>query len=234
MPLRTIETFDAAQPASGCAFASVTPPCVAQRVCPSPVVALEPFEPARCLQVSERADRADVLEAALLEERDPGRVVAAVLEALEPLDEQRLALPRTDVSDYPAHVVRGSVNAKEPGGALRRAQPSSLSTSAAMLAHRLLCIFGIFRLGQDAHDGLGAGGPHEHAAACAELGVQPVGLLHDRRREVARVARPRRCAAPAGIAASPRRPPPACAPRARGRGGARPRARRRSRGFRAR
>ena len=35
------------QPASGWAFASVTPPCVAQRVCPRPVVAADPFVPAR-------------------------------------------------------------------------------------------------------------------------------------------------------------------------------------------
>ena len=51
------------------------------------------------LQVPERADRADVLEPARLEEGDPGRVVAAVLQALEALQQQRLALTRSDVSD---------------------------------------------------------------------------------------------------------------------------------------
>ena len=45
----------ARQPASGCAFASVTPPCVAQRVWPSPVVAVEPF--ARRAPSDCRADR---------------------------------------------------------------------------------------------------------------------------------------------------------------------------------
>ena len=64
----------------------------------------------------------------------PERVVAAVLQALEALEQERLALTRSDVSDDPAHE-NPLVNAKEPGGALRRAQPSSLSTSAAMLAH---------------------------------------------------------------------------------------------------
>jgi hypothetical protein len=46
MPLRTIESLSASQPASGCAFASVTAPCVAQRVWPRPVVAVEELVPA--------------------------------------------------------------------------------------------------------------------------------------------------------------------------------------------
>ena len=43
-------------------------------------------------QVLERADRAHVREALVLEERDPGRVVSAVFESLETLQEQRLRL----------------------------------------------------------------------------------------------------------------------------------------------
>ena len=72
------------------------------------------------LQVPERADRAHVVETISLEQRDAGGVVAAVLQALEALEEQRLALTRPDVSDDSAHEVV-SVNAKEPGSALRRA-----------------------------------------------------------------------------------------------------------------
>jgi hypothetical protein len=54
------------------------------------------------LQLAERSDRADVVEPAALEERDAGRVVAPVLQALEPLEKERLALTRPDVSDDPA------------------------------------------------------------------------------------------------------------------------------------
>ena len=46
MPLRTIEIVPVSQPASGCAFLSVTPPCVAQRVWPSPCLEVDPFGPA--------------------------------------------------------------------------------------------------------------------------------------------------------------------------------------------
>src|SRR5215207_2791125 len=58
----------------------------------------------RDLEVLQVADGADVVEPALLAQRDPGRVVAAVLEALEPLEEERLALPRPDISDDSAHL----------------------------------------------------------------------------------------------------------------------------------
>ena len=55
-------------------------------------------------QVLEVADRADVVESAGLTQRDPGRVVASVLEALEALEEQRLRRTGTDVPDDPTHV----------------------------------------------------------------------------------------------------------------------------------
>ena len=94
MPLRTIESFASSQPVSGCAFASVTAPCVAQRVWPSPVTAAEPsLRPARSFRFGERPDGARVLERAVGEERDAGRVVAAVLEALEPGEQQLLTRP---------------------------------------------------------------------------------------------------------------------------------------------
>src|ERR1700736_1240264 len=51
----------------------------------------------------EIADRADVVESISLEQRKPGRVVAAVFEALEALEEKRLACPRPDISDDSAH-----------------------------------------------------------------------------------------------------------------------------------
>ncbi len=55
------------------------------------------------LQVLEVADRTCVLEPVLLEEGDTGRVIAAVLEALEAVEEQVLAFTRSYVSDDPAH-----------------------------------------------------------------------------------------------------------------------------------
>ena len=55
------------------------------------------------LQVLEIADRADVVEAVILEQRKAGRVVAPVFEALEALDQKRLARSRPDVSDDSAH-----------------------------------------------------------------------------------------------------------------------------------
>ena len=58
----------------------------------------------RLLQEAEVADRADVVEARVLAKHDPGRVVAAVLEALEAVQEERLAGPRPHVSDDSAHL----------------------------------------------------------------------------------------------------------------------------------
>src|SRR5207248_9062176 len=56
------------------------------------------------LQEGEVPDGADIVEALVLTERDPGRVVAAVLEPLEAVEEKRLAGPRPDVSDDSAHL----------------------------------------------------------------------------------------------------------------------------------
>src|SRR5690348_924044 len=54
-------------------------------------------------KVREVADGADVVEPVLLEERKAGGVVTAVLETLEPLQEQRLRFTRPHVSDDSAH-----------------------------------------------------------------------------------------------------------------------------------
>src|ERR671922_1341626 len=55
------------------------------------------------LQLLEIADGANVVESVTLEEGEARRVVAAVLQALESLDEERLARSRPDVSDDSAH-----------------------------------------------------------------------------------------------------------------------------------
>ena len=63
----------------------------------------EPFEPGGFLQLVEVSDGADVVEALVLDEAEPGRVIAAVLEPLEPLEQKLLRSPRAHVSDDPAH-----------------------------------------------------------------------------------------------------------------------------------
>src|SRR5439155_10066066 len=70
------------------------------------------------LQVVEVADRADVIEAFVLEHGETGRVVAAVLEALQAVDEKRLDPSRADVSDDPAHgPTKPPLNAESPASA---------------------------------------------------------------------------------------------------------------------
>jgi hypothetical protein len=56
------------------------------------------------LQLIKVADRADVLQAPVLEQRYAGRVVASLLEPLEAVKEELLRRPRAHVSDDPAHV----------------------------------------------------------------------------------------------------------------------------------
>jgi hypothetical protein len=52
----------------------------------------------------EVADRADVVEPFDLQERDAGRVIAAVFEALQSLQKQWMRLPGAHVSDDSAHL----------------------------------------------------------------------------------------------------------------------------------
>ena len=74
---------------------------------------------------AEVADGADVLEPVVLEQRDPGRVVAAELEPLAAPQKQRLRRPATDVSDDPAHA-RRLLSSCTP-------EPESLETAKARL-----------------------------------------------------------------------------------------------------
>ena len=96
----------------GWAFSSVTRPWVAQRVWATPVVAggaATATPPPlvvlgdRRAQVGEVADRAHAVDPAVLDHRDPGRVIAAVLELLEAGDQQVAAGAPADVSDDSAH-----------------------------------------------------------------------------------------------------------------------------------
>jgi hypothetical protein len=52
----------------------------------------------------EVPDGPNVVEPLVLEQRDAGRVVPAVLEALEPVKKERVRLPGAHVSDDAAHL----------------------------------------------------------------------------------------------------------------------------------
>ena len=153
----------------------------------------------RELQVLEVADGAEVRKPVVLEQREAGRVIAAVLEPLEPAQEKRLRGPRADVSDDPAHFVASStrhanarnrpLETEKPGrGAVPfvgDGQPSSRRTRAAMVAQALrsrLCVAG---LGEDANHRLRAGRTHEHAPGSRQLVVDPLDLGEDVRRQLA-------------------------------------------------
>ncbi len=91
------------------------------------------------LQVLEVADRAQVVEPLVLEHREPGRVIAPILEALQTVDQERLRPARPDVSDDPAHgVPHPPFGRKKPGPRdlqrRRAGQPSSRRTRSEMLA----------------------------------------------------------------------------------------------------
>ena len=122
-----------AQSPCGCAFSSVTRPWVAQRVWARPIVAggaatatapsaadrLVGVEADRRAQVGEVADRAHGVDLAVREQRDAGRVVAAVLELLEPGDQQIAARALADVSDDSAHEEDGQGSAGPERGSQR-------------------------------------------------------------------------------------------------------------------
>ena len=91
IPLRTTATSSSAQPVSGCAFSYETFPWVAQRVWPTPVVDWRSVRPGGFLQLVEVSDGANVLETLVFDETEPGRVIAAVLESLEPLQQKVLS-----------------------------------------------------------------------------------------------------------------------------------------------
>jgi len=119
------------------------------------------------LQRLEVADDPHVVELVVFAQREPGRVVAAVFEPLEALEQKFLAGSLADVSDDPAHVETSlrTRKARLLSRAPRRAWSAELSSHES--GDGTTGFFGLrsgFRLGQDTHHGLGAGGPHEHPA----------------------------------------------------------------------
>ena len=93
IPFRTIESFAPSQPVERMRVclgdgAVRRPARVAEAV-----VRVGAVRAGLVLQVLEIPDRADVVEAVVLAQRDPGRVVASVLEALEALQEESACTP---------------------------------------------------------------------------------------------------------------------------------------------
>ena len=103
MPLCTT-TMWPVQSRWGCAFSSVGRPCVAQRVWPMP------YSPSSGLTARTSSRRASLPALrrssmrAVADDRDAGRVVAAVLEPPQPLDEDGEDLLAADVADDAAHM----------------------------------------------------------------------------------------------------------------------------------
>ncbi len=90
----------------------------------------------RILEELEVADRTDVLESVVRQQREARRVVAAVLEPLEAVEKERLTRARPDVSDDPAHLRPLSdycpFSGKIPPREAQRARPSPHPASSAV------------------------------------------------------------------------------------------------------
>ena len=101
MPLCTTASRSVA---CGCALLSVGAPCVAQRVWPMPMVPLERLAVQPRLEIAQLAFGAAARQRAVLERGDAGRIVAAIFEPLQRVDE----LPRHRLAaenpDNAAHV----------------------------------------------------------------------------------------------------------------------------------
>src|SRR5581483_6776166 len=89
-------------------------------------------------EILEIAHRAHVVEPVVLAQRDARGVVAAVLEALQPLQQERLRLTLSHVSDDPAHSASEMERARlsDRSAASRDGQPSSSLTSRTSLPQR--------------------------------------------------------------------------------------------------
>ena len=80
--------------------------------------------------------RRERIELAVLAQRDPGGVVAPVLEALQAVEEKRLRLTRSDVSDDPAHAAAPSLSrAKTQRARLRNPAAPSRRGSAELVCY---------------------------------------------------------------------------------------------------
>ena len=113
--------------------------------------------------MAEVADRSQRLQVVTLEQAETGRVVPAVLEALEALHQQVLRTSFADVSDDPAHPKLPSPSLR-PSGHFGKtvSEPQALGGADLPLdegrhgSTEILGVFGALGLRQDAHEGLGS------------------------------------------------------------------------------
>ena len=108
MPLCTTAT-DSSVLRCGCALRSVGGPCVAQRVCAMPTLPRHRVGRERPLELRDLPRGAARLDRLAIEHGDAGRVIAAILESLQPLDQERRGLHGADVADDTAHKDRCEV-----------------------------------------------------------------------------------------------------------------------------
>ena len=100
MPLCTTATRSVA---CGCALLSVGLPWVAQRVWPMPMCAVERLAAQPRFEVAQLALGAAARQRAVLERGDAGRIIAAIFEALERIDQLARDRLTAENSDNPAH-----------------------------------------------------------------------------------------------------------------------------------
>src|SRR5579875_17074 len=180
IPLSTIASLCSSQPVRGCALSSLTAPCVAQRVWPSPVVAREPLEPAARLRFarlptartysSPPASRRTIPAESY--PRNSRRSRPAISRSFEgrpptyPMIPHIPAYPSFPAPERPRARL-SSAPASERSAELFLEERGNASTGIS----RLLLIL---RLREDAHNRLRPRGPDEHPAAAPELGVEPL------------------------------------------------------------
>ena len=190
------------QPVSGCAFSAQTRPCVAQRVCPMPVVARDVALRRGVLQVAEVADGADRRRASRSRRAPDRRSHSRGTRAARgPAGGSalRLRVPTYPMIPHMSELSpsRSGISCEkhdEPGllpHPARCGQPSSSATSAAMLAQRARRFLLRRGLREHAHDGLRARRPDEHPAGAAETRVHALDLRAERVRELLRRRRAR-------------------------------------------
>ena len=145
------------------------------------------------LQLAEVAHRADLGELPVLHERKAGGVIAAVLEPLEAVQEDRLCHPGSDVSDDPAHRLNiprfsgiSSARKRDEPGLLIRSRRRVRSAELGCYERRdastetvRFRLRGGFR--EHPYDGLCPRWTHENTAVRGELGVEPLDLREQRR-----------------------------------------------------
>ena len=87
----------------GWAFASVTPPCVAHRVWPMPVVPGDFLGGGALDQALDAAGLLGDVEAAVVQDRDASGVIAAIFETFQALKNDGRCFLFSDISDDSAH-----------------------------------------------------------------------------------------------------------------------------------